>query len=603
MTQEGDVKLGQLSRFIFTAPSWKRSLVLILLLGFFIDAAGVKSWLNLNLSAPIAFNLPTVVSNYLFLPQEFVFSGTLIFTIPALAALVLTKPLIELSGKTMTWNRSALLALASTVFGVIITLCALAGSVTLIPLTYSISLGFIFGLRLLVLAAIADYRVPRMIIPALTQSGVGVLVGIILFSPFFAIIAIVLHIVFGLGFAILIWIIERPLRTAFQIRGLAFINAFIAHMTDGSSKGMENFFREIGEEIFVPQVSFFFKREKGKQVILTVPNLHPGPMGEIGGGNLPKIIHDNFEEEMLVAHGCATHDFNLVSESEINKVIDAIQRSRRELVYSAGAGRSGRTTVGTVQVLYQRFGDSVLLVTTRSPYRTEDVDFSIGMTIMAEGHRWFPHVAVIDAHNCMTDLSSPVLLATLTATEYQKAALGAMEACRTASLFPFRAGVAHHTLPYSREMGFGDLGIQVIVIEAEGQRTAYVLIDGNNMTLGVRETLLNEVLRIVDNAEIMTTDSHVVNTITGKNPVGMNVPVSEVTPYVMRALNAAIENLTPAEAAASTAQCDHIVVFGSNTISELASTVNAMLVFVAPLSLAMLLLAFLLSIIAYIVMA
>ena len=110
-------------------------------------------------------------------------------------------------------------------------------------------------------------------------------------------------------------------------------------------------------------------------------------------------------------------------------------------------------------------------------------------------------------------------------------------------------------------------------------------------------------LDISFNAEIMTTDSHVVNTITGKNPVGMNVPASEITPHVLKTLNAAIENLMPAEAAASTAQCDHIVVFGSNTISELASTVNAMLVFVAPLSLAMLLLAFLLSIIAYIVMA
>lgn len=602
MSQEGDVKLGQLTRFIFTAPSWKRSLVLILLLGFLIDGANAKTWLNLNLASPISFTLPTVISSYFSLPEQFLFSGTLAFTIPAIAALVLTKPIIEYTGKTMTWNRSALLALTCTVFGVIITLAALVSSVKLIPMCYAISLGFIFGLRLFVLVAIADYRVPRMIIPALTQSGVGVLIGIFLFSPFFAIIAIVLHIVFGLGFAILIWMIERPLRKAFQIRGLAFINAFIAHMTDGS-KGMENFFREIGEEIFVPQVSFFFKREKGKQVIFTVPNLHPGPMGEIGGGNLPKVLHDNFEEEMLVAHGCATHDFNLVSESEINKVIDALQRSQRELVYSAGAGKSGRTTVGSVQVLYQRFGDSVLLVTTRSPERTEDVDFSIGMTIMAEGHRWFPHVAVVDAHNCMTDLSSPVLLATLTATEYQKAALGAMETCRTAPQFPFRVGVAHHTLPYSREMGFGDLGIQVLVIEVEGQRTAYLLIDGNNMARGARETLLKEVLTVVNDAEIMTTDSHVVNTITGKNPVGMNVPVSEFTPYVIRALNAAIENLTPAEAAASTAQCDHVVVFGSNTISELASTVNAMLVFVAPLSLAMLLLAFLLSIIAYIVMA
>ena len=602
MAHEGDVRMGQLTRFIFTAPSWKRSLVLILLLGFLIDGASAKAWLNLNLTSPIAFTLPTVISSYFALPEKFLFSGTLAFTIPAIAALALTKPIIEYTGKTMTWNRSALLALACTVFGVIITLAALALSVKLIPLFYAISLGFIFGLRLFVLTAIADYRVPRMIVPALTQSGMGVLIGIFLFSPSFAIFALVLHIVFGVGFGLLIWMIEQPLKRAFHIRGLAFINAFIAHMTDGS-KGMEEFFREIGEEIFVPQVSFFFKREKGKQVIFTVPNLHPGPMGEIGGGNLPKIIHDNFEDEMLVAHGCATHDFNLVSESEIGKVIDAIQRSREGLAYSAGAGKSGRIMVGTVQVLYQRFGDSVLLVTTRSPHRTEDLDFSIGMTIMAEGHRWFPHVAVVDAHNCMTDLSSPVLLATLSAIEYQKAAVEAMEVCRTAPQFPFRVGIAHHTLPYSREMGFGDLGVQVIVIDVDGQRTAYVLLDGNNMALGARETLLEEVLKVVDNAEIMTTDSHVVNTITGKNPVGMHVPVSEFTPYVIRALNAAIENLTPSQAAASTAQCDHIVVFGSNRISQLASTVNAMLVFVAPLSLAMLLLAFLLSIIAYIVMA
>ena len=602
MAQGSDVKLGQLTRFIFTAPSWKRSLVLMLLLGILIDGASAKAWLNLNLASPIAFTLPNVISSYFALPEKFLFSGTLAFTIPAIASLVLTKPIIECTGKTMTWNRSALLALACTVFAVIITLTALASSVKLIPMCYAISLGFIFGLRLFVLTAIADYRVIRMIIPALTQSGMGVLIGIFLFSPSFAIIALVLHIVFGLGFAALIWMIERPLRRAFHIRGLAFINAFIAHMTDGS-KGMEEFFRDIGEEIFVPQVNFFFRRGKGKALIFTVPNLHPGPMGEIGGGNLPKIIHDNFEEEVLVAHGCATHDFNLVSESEISKVIDALRSSQQGLVYAAVAGKSGRTTRGSVQVLYQRFGDSVLLVTTRSPHRTEDVDFSIGMTIMAEGHRWFPDVAVVDAHNCMTDLSSPVLPATLTATEYQKAAVGAMEACRAAPQFPFRIGVAHHTLPYSREMGFGDLGIQVFVVEVEEQRTAYVLIDGNNMALGARETLLDEILRIVDAAEIMTTDSHVVNTITGKNPVGMNVPAQELTPYIIKALTAAIENLEPAEAASSTAQCEHIVVFGSNRISQLASTVNAMLVFVAPLSLAMLLLAFLLSIIAYIVMA
>jgi putative membrane protein len=40
------------------------------------------------------------------------------------------------------------------------------------------------------------------------------------------------------------------------------------------------------------------------------------------------------------------------------------------------------------------------------------------------------------------------------------------------------------------------------------------------------------------------------------------------------------------------------VVFGSTRITQLAATVNAMLVFVAPLSLAILLLAFVLSVVA-----
>ena len=179
------------------------------------------------------------------------------------------------------------------------------------------------------------------------------------------------------------------------------------------------------------------------------------------GATFPKYLHDNFEDETLVAHGCATHDFNLVSETEIDKVIDAMHKSRESISYSGVAGKSGRLSYGSVKVLYQRFGDSVLLVTTRSPLRTEDLDFSIGMTIMAEGHRWFPHVAVVDAHNCMTDLSSPVLLATLTATEYQQASLEAMDLCRTTPLVFFQDGSCPCHAPVQQGTGIrgpGDTG-------------------------------------------------------------------------------------------------------------------------------------------------
>ena len=577
MAIAGDVKLGQLTRYVFTAPSWPVSLVILVILGLVIDGASARALVYLPLL------------------------GTLAFTFPAVIGFLLTKPIIEFAGKTMTWNRSALLALACTVFAVIITFASLAGGIKYLPLFYAISLGFVFGLRLFVLVAISDYRLPRMILPAISQSGIGVIAGYFLFSPEWALFALVLHLVFGLGFAILVWLIERPLYRAFHIRGLAFVNAFIANMTDGS-KSMENFFREIGEEIYVPQVCLFFRRTKKIPLLFTVPNLHPGPMGEIGGGNLPMVIHDHMEEETLVPHGCASHDFNLVSESEIEKVIEAIERTKKDRIYGQGATPSARLTCGSVKILYQRFGDSILMVSTRSPQMTEDLDYSIGMAIMAEGHRWFPHVAFVDAHNCMTDLSSAVLPATLTATEYQRGANQAMQAAHAADLHAFSVGYARERLPYTREQGFGDLGVQVMVVETCDQKTAYVLFDGNNLATGVRDVLLEKILALVDAAEIMTTDSHVVNTLTGKNPVGMEVPVETFLPCVLRTVQAAIEDLGTAECAATTAQCERVVVFGSNRISQLASTVNAMLIFVAPLSLAMLLLAFLLSLAAYVLL-
>jgi putative membrane protein len=154
-------------------------------------------------------------------------------------------------------------------------------------------------------------------------------------------------------------------------------------------------------------------------------------------------------------------------------------------------------------------------------------------------------------------------------------------------------------VPYSREQGFGDLGIQALVLEVDGQKTAYILLDGNNLAQGAREQILEQVKDLVDDAEVMTTDSHVVNTITGENPVGLNVPVGEFAPLVVEAVSEAIADLSVSETAGATAQCDHVVVFGSTRITQLASTVNAMLIFIAPLSLAFLLLAFLLSLIAY----
>ncbi|HOW34638.1 MAG TPA: DUF2070 family protein, partial [Methanoregulaceae archaeon] len=362
----GDVKIERLSRFFFVAPSWPVSLAIIIILGIVIDGASLRSG------------------------QHIRFFGSLCFTLPALAGFLITKPLVRLLSGQITLNRSALLSLTCTVFLIIISLAGMVVSIPLFPFSYAIALGFIFGIRLVVLAAIADYRLIRMTLPAFVQSGVGILIGMVLFTPPFGLFATLSTIVFGIGFVLLIWALDRPLYRAFHIHGLNFLNTFLAHITDGS-KTMEDFFHEIGEEVYVPQVNLLFRPENGRGVLFIVPNIHPGPLGEIGGGNLPNYLQSSFSELVMVSHGTATHDFNLVAEDEIEKIIRAIRKAESALVFSDKASRSHRYQYGSVSVLYQVFNDTLLIISTRSPEKTEDIDLGVGMAIMAEGHRAFRH--------------------------------------------------------------------------------------------------------------------------------------------------------------------------------------------------------------------
>ncbi len=577
MDDTADVRLANLSRFVFSAPSWRRSMVIAIVLGFAVDIG------SYSLGGPIRL------------------FGTLAFTLPTLVAFVLTKPLVELSERPLTWNRSALLAAASMIFMVLITMPAVLPARSWVPLVYASAIGFAFGLRLLVLVAVSDYRVLHMVGPASTQAVAGVVVGTWLFGATFLPLAVLLMGVFLLGFTILIWLIERPLHRAFGIHGLSFLNAFIAHLTDGS-RAMEEFFREIGESVTVPQTSFFFRREGRPDLVVTIPNVHPGPMGEIGGGNIPVRFAAEFEESVMVPHGCATHDFNLVSEDEIRKLVEGVRATKADLRFDGGASPAVRRTSGSVRLLCQRFGDALLVIATRAPRTTEDLDFSFAPTFDAEGRRRFSALGFVDAHNCMAEISGPVFPGTPVGSEYLRGVREAVDAMPGESSGPFAAGYGRKPVPFSRVQGFGDLGVQALVVETGGQKTAYVLLDGNNMVEGARDAIVARCLELVDEAEVMTTDSHVVNTITGRNPIGMAVPVEELAPVLERALRAALADLAPATVASSTAWCDGVVVFGSTRITQLAATVNAMLVFVAPLSLAILLLAFILSVVTYLVL-
>ena len=566
--------MEHLTRFLFTAPPWYIAGGLAVLAGLALDIVGGR------VPGPLSV-------------------GILAFTVPAILALVVTKPLVNFAGSFTTWNRSASLALASLVFSACTALPGLLLPIpNLLAFLYAFSLGLVFGVRLLVLVATADYRPARMLPAALSQSLWGMIAGWFLFPGPFLAAALVALFAVGAAALLMIYLIERPLNRIFHIHIFHFLNAFLAHLTDGS-RGMEEFFSAMGEGITLPQVSFLFKRTGKKDILLTVPNVHPGPVGDVGGGRLPHVLHESLDGEVLAAHGCATHDYNLTREEEIGKIVTAVRESLGTLSFSTAASRSIRIREGSVDLLCQRFSDSLLLVGTRAPERTEDLDPAIGWILMAEGHHLFGHVALVDAHNSMTEVSGATYLGSPVATEYLTGGLRAMEAGKALERYPFRAGVAHLTLPYTREQGLGDLGVQALVIEAGGQKTAYVLLDGNNIVKGGRDVLLAGIRGLVDDSEVMTTDTHLVNTITGKNPIGLKVPPAEIAPYIRQAVEIAIADLAPAEAGATTAWCRDIQVFGPQRISQVASVSTTTVNFIGPLGISLLLSAYLLTLVTF----
>ena len=134
-------------------------------------------------------------------------------------------------------------------------------------------------------------------------------------------------------------------------------------------------------------------------------------------------------------------------------------------------------------------------------------------------------------------------------------------------------GVAWDETEWGQTDGIGPLGIRVAVFEVDGHRTAYVLIDGNNMEPGLKGALLSAI--DADAAEIMTTDTHVVNTVDAANQVGDAIEGDQLVEVVTGLVDDAVDDLDPVEAGMATERAE-VTVFGTDRTESLAATANAM---------------------------
>jgi putative membrane protein len=207
------------------------------------------------------------------------------------------------------------------------------------------------------------------------------------------------------------------------------------------------------------------------------------------------------------------------------------------------------------------------------------VEYAVGLSASAEARvEGMDDVLLADAHNCNNGLEGEdlghVYPGSKRSFDMIQAAGEVARTLRDADEHSIELGVAWDRTPWRPEDGIGPLGVRVAVLDVDDQRTAYVLADGNNMEPGLREHVIDAL--DVDHAEVMTTDTHIVNTVESSNQVGAAIDDDELADLVAELVERAEADLEPVEAGMATERAD-VTVFGNDRTETLASHANAVI--------------------------
>ena len=387
--------------------------------------------------------------------------------------------------------------------------------------------------------------------------------------------ALIASIIFVLAIYAFITIIASPFKKNLGIGVLDLLSLFIAHMNDGSNS-LEGLFENMSEAIDTIVTFVSFKSENGIKALFISPSVHPGPLGDLGGSNMPTLLANKFDHFTMVAHGPSTHDFNPIAVSEIDKVEDAIRNGLDNVKYSQDASRFVRYNSEKANIGVQFFNEGMVILSTFAPEAVDDIEFGVGLTMMAQSRNkcHVKNSIIVDCHNSFSPESGEVLPGN--AEVFQR--IDVIDKIDpNQSKHEIKVGCYANNLDdLDKQEGIGESGLKTMIIEVDSQRTAYVLFDSNNMERGFRQEIMDAVSDLeIDEIEVMTTDTHTVNTLSrGYNPVGI-AKREELIEYVKISIKEAIEDLEKVEVGTGTEKIRNLNTFGPKNSTELISTISS----------------------------
>lgn len=507
------------------------------------------------------------------------------FALPVLLSAAVTVPLAEALGGKMYLRRSALLGILGLAMVFLAGLASLAFPPDLTVRFLLIGWAATLWLRQAAILATSHSSPLRSLPAVVNQPLLGLAALWVLFPLTLGdwAMALIAFVAFYGGGLLFTEVAIRPLERASGVDGLSMLRYSLDHMTEKGREGreeMEAFFDSFANAVSVPVGVVFLRAPDDGGALLVVPALHPGPYGHLGGSDLPGKMTAALEDlgvEVLVPHGPSTHDQNPATSAECDRLAAWVRDALPGMTHGRRASRFVRVTEGHASVGCQIFNGTALLLASLAPNPTDDIDFATGYAALSAAREAGAEAALLaDAHNCIRPGSGAVVFGSAECFAILRAVRQAVREALETVTEGVRVGVASLRGIADPERGLGPHGIQAVVVEAGGQRTAYLLFDGNNMVPGLREEILDGVEELVDEAEVMTSDDHVVNnSLPGFNPVGWRMEHGALVEGARRALEEALSNLSDATVGARTGMLEGVRVWGHQTAVRLTTAISS----------------------------
>ena len=330
--------------------------------------------------------------------------------------------------------------------------------------------------------------------------------------------------------ALFLHILDRHGERAVGMGAVKLFRGFISDWLGEVTAPLEERLEEMSAKTDASAVVMVFTHSAVPHGLVVVSDIHPGPFRRIGSSNIPYEIQVALERKtgalVMVPHGTSGHERDLASGRQRIKFITGILDRMSFEGSSEKATTAIRRFSGCAQAICQVFDGTAIVILTCAPESMEDIPFDVGEEIRLKGKELgAEEVVVIDAHNSIGSLDEVPKLQPEQLINLKLAAENALRDALRSEKSEFRFG-ASRVLPKGlgvRE-GLGPGGIAVSVVEVQHQKAAYITLDGNNMVKGLREQVREALMSVVEEAEVVATDTHVVNGVSlierGYHPVG-----------------------------------------------------------------------------------